>query len=288
MTWSGFSTATTGTTRTWTLAPAAVHVSLDQPMLLGEGPAEFSTCTDLAVSPEWVWDVNGYYRSLGVPTTVGKRGLRVAYQRLDGQSSPWLTYCLKQLLDDGVRAAYDRMPLGIRFYDRYVAEEIARAAKLAAAQAANVARQRYGADIDPEELFKEAMVRKGEEEGYRISFDPDDDEDTPEESRMLDTEDGGDEADPPRVFYFAFYQWRTECADIDRLIRWQDLLVTAFSKRRVNIKIAVGFAGRVPQRYLAARVGYRTVVFLNAGEQPTAEVAEAAAVEIERDLRASA
>lgn len=85
-----------------------------------------STCGTLAVWRPIVWDVNGYYLELGVPTDATRLQIRRAYQDLGGHGSPRLTYIVKQLLDPEIRAAYDATPLGRLFFDRYVEEYVRR------------------------------------------------------------------------------------------------------------------------------------------------------------------
>lgn len=79
----------------------------------------FSTSTDLVKVPQVVWDVNGYYKSLGVPCDASRSEIRSAYQRCRGQESAWLTMVVKTLLGPE-RLDYDSVPLGQLYVDEVV------------------------------------------------------------------------------------------------------------------------------------------------------------------------
>jgi hypothetical protein len=97
-------------------------------------PTRASSRGTVAVSPEWSWDVCGYYVTLGVRWTATKREIRLAYvaacARDDGQEQDeYLTYVVAQLSDPGVRRAYDLTPLGgVFLLDKYIAMRIKKAA----------------------------------------------------------------------------------------------------------------------------------------------------------------
>src|SRR5438067_12657373 len=86
------------------------------------GPVDISTQTCLERAWDLIWDVNGYYRALGVqwPFKDGRKDLRVAYHERGGPDDEYLTYVFKQLLQPKVRSDYDKSPLGSRFRDKYV------------------------------------------------------------------------------------------------------------------------------------------------------------------------
>lgn len=106
----------------------------------GAGPEECSSSQALALRPEIIWDVCGYYRRLGFHWTefrqVTPRRLRLRYLRLDPrQEDHDLFYALEQLLDPVVRRAYDQMPLGGLFLgDRNVRAVLERLAALEASR----------------------------------------------------------------------------------------------------------------------------------------------------------
>jgi hypothetical protein len=82
----------------------------------GTGVPWCSTSTALVKVPELVWDVNGYYRALGVPTSASRADIRRAYQRLGGQDDWWLTMAVSVLLGTE-RIRYDATPLGRLYWD---------------------------------------------------------------------------------------------------------------------------------------------------------------------------
>lgn len=85
---------------------------------LRRGPLGWSTSQVLARrSTGIVWDVNGYYAALGVPTTASTREIRLAYLALDGPNSARLTEMFLVLISPALRARYDAMPLGTRWLD---------------------------------------------------------------------------------------------------------------------------------------------------------------------------
>lgn len=66
------------------------------------------------------WDVNGYYRSLGIgPPFVHatQRQIREAYLARDGQNDPRMTWAFKTFLNARDKAVYDAMPLGRLYPD---------------------------------------------------------------------------------------------------------------------------------------------------------------------------
>lgn len=257
----------------------------DDPVLYGRGPAECSSSTTLSVVHVWVYDVNGYYRELGVHPSATKRDLRLAYMAKDGQSSVRLTYILKQLLNPAVRAEYDRTPLGELYLDDYVREQLKRAIEARQAQIMEDLARR-GVDtsrLDEEGLARDIAASMG------AMFEGDDD--TPDE-----TVDGGpgvgQDVARPAKFDYAYYLWAIkptldETESTVRLVRlaeWQRLLVRALSDEGVQMKFAVGIHGK-PHRWVQAQIGYRMVFLLNALEDPTEDLAAAA---VRAHLRAQA
>lgn len=257
--------------------PSPIQPMTTSPYLMGTGPAEFSTSMELVRVPEYIWDVNGYYRELGVSPGATRSEMRLAYFEKDGQSSDRLTFVLKQLLNPETRAAYDTCVLGERFMDRYVIEEIQRQIKMRHMQ--RMAERRAQGFV-----VNETIERKDERRlwkgllGDAVQFD----DDTPEE--VVDTASVVPDAlaSPAKVFSFAYYLWRTRIrreADIRALAEWQEHLVKAFAQKGVRTRIAVGLLGGVESPWALARVGYRDVIFLNRDEPPTAALAEKAVAE---------
>lgn len=251
----------------------------DNPFLAGHGPVEASTCTALSVVPEIIHDVNGYYRDLGVHPSATRKQLRLAYVANGGPDDARLTYVFRQLLNPAVRYEYDRMPLGSRFLDRYVLDEMHNKMVMAARARQQEMREQGLRVPDEDSLIRDFYARMG--------FDENDfpDLDTPDSSDVLDPAlSRQHDRDRNKVFPWSYYLWRVHARtgeagerDLRRLAQWQELLVGALARKGVTTKIAVGLLGRMAHPWASAVVGYRVVVFLNRDEEPTAELAERAA-----------
>lgn len=284
-TWSGWgATASSNATIRWA-PPPPVN---DNPSLVGDGPPECSSSTVLSVVPAYIHDVNGYYRELGVPTNATRKQLRMAYQAKDGQSSPRLTYIFRQLLNPETRRAYDLVPFGELFMDAYVLDMLKRRM-----HAERSRRMSHLADlgVNLDDVSQESIERDIlAEMGY---MDPDEKpvqtpDDTPSEVVDEDPEPGQDDPDPAK-FEYSFYAWRTRPRPDapEKMREWQHQLVRALSKEGLTLRFAVGVHGQ-PNPWLSAEVGYRTVFFLGADEEPTPALAEALALRVRLDREAAA
>jgi hypothetical protein len=93
---------------------------------LGSGPESCSSSVFLVLLPEIIWDVCGYYRTLGFHWTEFRqataRDIRLHYLTVDPrQEDTEAFYACQQLLDPDIRYTYDRQPLGGLFFgDRNV------------------------------------------------------------------------------------------------------------------------------------------------------------------------
>jgi hypothetical protein len=144
--------------RDWRDPPAAAwrteRVEDDLIRLRSHLPAVASSCRDLVPLVTHVWDVCGYYRRLRlcwramVGATV--KALRLAALALDPrQEDERLMYALTQLLNPGVRRAYDLMQLGGLFLlDRDVNAGIRKAAAREAAARSMAGDPNVGASAD--------------------------------------------------------------------------------------------------------------------------------------------
>lgn len=239
---------------------------LDEPFKVGRGPIECSTSTALAILPEWCWDVNGYYRTLGVHWKATRKELREAYQALDGQSSVYLTYVLKQLVNAAVRRAYDLAPPGEPFLDDIYVQD-----RLKAKAAAEARRRTMAGDYT---TAKEVI-----EEDYK--FIPDTPNEGVDDQAAID-QGAPDEklSDPDEtvIWPYSYFLWKSRLGEAsERMARWQALLIREIADRQEVIRLAVGSVGRMAHPYIVGSVGNQYVVFLNDKQEPTVDVARSAA-----------
>lgn len=256
----------------------------DNPLLVGDGPPECSSSTALSVLPGYIFDVNGYYRDLGVATHATRKQLRLAYQAKNGQSSVRLTYVLSQLLNPEVRREYDLMPLGSVFMDEYVLDALNR--KLKDEMSRRMAHL-HDVGVNMDEVDTTAVERDILADlGYQVADEslPD----TPDEV-VDDTPDPVQDEPDPAKFEYAFYAWRTHprLDAPEQMREWQHQLVRALSNEGVALRFAVGVHG-IPHPWVQATVGYRTVFFIGKDEDPTPELAAAVARRVRLDREAAA
>lgn len=235
------------------LGPA---ISQEAPRRAGAEQVVFSTATALVPDPQVCFDVNGYYRELGVHWRAGKTDLRRAYLARDGARSERLTYVLVRLLDPATRRRYDRTALGSLFLDRYVLAAVIRRLL-----------HQAGTDVD-------LLRRLADTLGFDLTdpLDPAafeaDDGPAPPEYR---------DDDPEGVHAYGYYLWRSPGHDRPgALADWRDMLIRAASKRGLVAQIAVGVVGSTPLTWVHARVGYRDVMFINERVDPTESLAQTA------------
>lgn len=187
-----------------------------------------SSGMELESWPSIVWDVNWYYWVLGVHFRATRRQLADAYRDRHGEDDAYLTYVFSQLLNPGVRRAYDARPLGSIFWDKYVDQKVrANAQRLAATsqmEADEILRQWGYVDID----------ETADQEGDSTEVD------IPQES-------GEDVAASPKWGY-TFYMWRIRTFVISekdlRLARiWQEAILAECHRHQVRARFAVGIMG---------------------------------------------
>lgn len=229
-----------------------------EPVQLGWGPARWSASTVLARRREVSHDVNGYYRALGVHWRANRRELREAYQARDGQSSAWLTYVLRQLLDPVVREAYDMSPLGQPFLDDYTNDQVKKNAAYEAARRT----ASHGSPTSAEQVL--------DEWGYRL-MDPDSPLDTVTPTGQDQSSRNADAA----PWGYSSYAWKTlaPVRDEQRLRAWQEHLVREASGRTLGSPLSIGFTGVSDAPFTLKAVKGEWVVFFAEDEEPSAEVA---------------
>lgn len=227
------------------------------PVRLGRGPDVWSTSTELVPVVPVCYDVNGYYRELGVHWQATRRELAQAYVAKDGAGSVRLTYVLRQLLNVRIRDAYDRASAGQVFPDDYTDEQ--RQAERAARREA--ARRR----IQGEAISVEAVL---DEMGYVVLDEVD------SVSPMM--KDQGQR--PEELWGYSYYAWKTAGYSISetRLRQWQELLSTAASRRRVAPQVAIGMTTLSDRSVMLVDVNGASVIFFSEATPPDLSIAEEA------------
>ncbi len=213
------------------------------------GPMEFSTSKTLSKWPMIIWDVNGYYASLGVSPFATKREIKEAYQLLNGHESDRLTYIVKQLLDSSIRRAYDACQPNSRFFDKYEMEFVRRTM-------IEDHRKKHGRSLDINEQASSGEVPLNLEQFLNAEIDLD---------RGMNS--GYDD----NRFRWGFYLWRAAEYDFEKLKEWQRCLCIA-STDAVNLSL--GLMGGVEEPTRMVRVGFYQVAFLNINVDPSIQLAQ--------------
>lgn len=246
----------------WTVTPS--WGDPDRPYLYGGFSPEFSSCTDLVVPKTGlIWDVNRYYRDLGIeaPYWLDRPGIRRAFR--EGARGARETFCFKQLMNPTVRAKYDAAPWGTKLMDPFEWQRMKDKAL------AEMMRRRM--DTEDVDLIKAVFSALG------VPVSAPDEEETQD---ILDNHgDGSDDApepiQTPGLYAFGYYLWRTSDREQDRevLAAWQPLIVRAMSDLGVKMRISLGLMGRTPFQWSIGNVGSRTVAYLNRETEPNPDVA---------------
>jgi hypothetical protein len=257
---------------------SVVHVdgnpeSMLDPIKIGRGPAEFSTCTDLSIQPEVCWDVLGYYRTLNVHWRATKQELREAFLALGPEQTPWQMNVLRQLLNPVVRRLYDLTPLGGEFLDDpFIQHQIKMAAKKEAL--------RRSVGSEKEWTMAEVLDERG------FNFNPEQDSEKSLETSSDSKPKMSQDARTLRAWSWAYYLWRTGHDNTHAVAEWQALLIAALRERGARPRIAVGFMGKNPRPYAIGVFDNTTVVFLSTAEAPSADLASRAAAALINDPQA--
>jgi hypothetical protein len=220
-------------------------------------PTEVSTSRELMpmAGPVYIWDVNGYYRAIGVPWPfrASKARLREAYRDSGGPDDEFATYAFKRLLDPGFRKRYDARPFGQPMDDKYRWAALKRqAAQWAAAETVKQHRPVSSGEFVPPDI--------------RAKMDAD-----------LRREREGDVAPPAESvetgWGFGYFIWDAFHRDEAVLSQWQRMLLEACWERGVRGRFAVGVMGGQPCRAARTRYDGQDVAFLDEDQEPTAELA---------------
>lgn len=248
------------------MALASALSTETRPRLVGDGEPEFSTCLALEKPYRLVWDVNGYYRALGISSDATRLQIRGAYQRLEGWNSVRLTYIVTQLLDPQTRALYDAVPLGFILRDYWVDTEIRRATLQKNISSLATGEKSYEEIYEHKDIDSQDSVDKNAwsgQDGDSIPDQPPSKEDTGWSYYLWDADDDPSVAE--------VMDW------------WRSALAVEFGIRGKVLKLAIGLCGDQGFQYQwrVEQVGYRKVIFL--GDDPM-DVLVAADVPLEWKL----
>lgn len=207
---------------------------MSRPLLAGSGPVTFSTCQDLARSPEWIADVNGYYRDLGVDPRASRAQIARAYFER-GRDDARLTFVVTQLLDPAVRQAYDRTALGHVFLDAEVLAHLRhRLAARVSQGGGSLATEAEGLSVTQAFL---GVIDK----------------------RPYSHQDAHSEA----VWPWSYYLWDTDQVDIHLLRHWQDVVVVALAGIGMRGRVAIGLMGGSHCEVEVVQVEDHPVIFVH-------------------------
>lgn len=226
----------------------------DEPWKVGNGPETASSDRGLiSAKRSFSWDVNGYYRLLGVPwpyVNATKGQLSKAYIAADGNKSHRKTYYLKQLLNAQTRRLYDDMPLGEPYLDDHYVQDALKAK--AAAEAGK--RTAAGVFTEADQVMDEWGLKMVDEDDAAAIDSAKKDEHSKPRSPDFD----------PIEWTFAYWLWRSnEISRTGRLAQWQSSVVASLSEAGAKVRFAVGFLGRQPHEYLIGKDGSTWIVYVN-------------------------
>jgi hypothetical protein len=229
-----------------TYTEAEVEAMYLRPVAVPAGPYEFATAQELEPWPTIVWDVNGYYRDLGVYHRATRLELKAAYQAKRGWGSARLTYVLRQLLDPEIRAAYDSSRPGSVFFDEYIARWFHD--------------QSLKDSIEEEGrlLTLDERIEKGQEELDLSQYmnKPYDLDKEPDDALHLS-------------WRWGYYLYGAYAHNHDLLHRWQTFLLTANTLKPE--KLCVGLLAESDTAHVRlVLIGLRLVAFVREDIEPTA------------------
>lgn len=249
----------------------------DYVYLAAVGPFEISTCTDLVpASALPIWDVNGYYRAIGItrPYRPSRKQMRESYRDTGGPGDPYATYAFKRLLDREFRQRYDRRKLGEPMDDDYrFAAMFQMLADMAARQSRLTGRTVTYRDLLGEDLM-DKMSRQAEAERQVQDVE------AARDLREDGTEHDRPQAEEQFVWPYAYFLWSSRKYDDTTLSQWQRMLHEAFVREGLSVQMAVGYFGATSGA-ATARVrhpqpggGHTEILFLHEEAEPSQELAE--------------
>jgi hypothetical protein len=215
-------------------------------MAVPAGPYEFALSQALERWPTIIWDVNGYYRELGVQPRASRAELRAAFRDRRGWASARLTYILCQLLDEDVRAAYDSAQPGTVFFDEFVARWFHE-------QTLNDSIREEGRLLTLDE-----RIEKGQEELDLSQY----------MNKPYDLLDKSPEDEVRSSWRWGYYLYGTYAHNIDLLNRWQNFLLTSTTLKPERLCVGLLAASdTAPVRLVM--IGLRLVAFVREDIEPT-------------------
>lgn len=238
------------------LAQQVVSEGVNDPQVAAYGPFEWSSSLTIEPYRPFVWDVNCYYRDLGVPTDATRREIREAYQRLGGQDDERLTYIVKVLLDPEQRAIYDAIQPGDFLFDQYLRA---------------VVQQRV---LDDSFEWTEPTEAEIEEHLRTLKEDLDRRMNRPVSEGPVD-KDALSRETPLHRSAWGYYVWKMGGDHQHRMARWRCALALAMRDQGAVVNLRVGIARGLDAPWVILPIGHRPVAFLGEGEQPTRELAHA-------------
>lgn len=242
--------------------------------LAAVGPCEMSTDTAMVpMTALSIWDVNGYYRSIGIawPYRPTRKQMRESYRDTGGSNDAYATYAFKRLLDPEFRRRYDRRKLGDPMDDDY---RIADAMEMLSDVAAKLSKN--GRPVTYHELLGEDLV----ERMAKAAEDERRDLDAKREEREAGQDFERPEAEAPFIWPYAYFLWDSRKYDDVTLSDWQRMLHQSCIREGLSLRIAVGYLGPTSGA-ATARVrhpkpggGYVEILFLGEDIEPTQERAD--------------
>lgn len=208
---------------------------------VGNGPDEFSSVTWLAIRPQISFDVNGYYRALGVHWQATRGELREAYLAKNGPESAYLTYVFRQLLDPEVRRQYDLMPMGEIFRDKYEEQKLKRKIQEAIWEENRRRLEEGIVQLDEATLWNDLRAQTSSKPLARTPV-----------ARYVSSQ--------PRWPYS--YYIKDVGPDDERAIQWQRALIRELSKNGLWLRLSVGIQSSSSGVYALGAENGRCVFFI--------------------------
>lgn len=209
----------------------------------------------------FAWDVRGYYRTLGIPfpyVNASPADLSRAYMARDGQSSAWMTYCLKQLLKKTRRRRYDAAHLGSLFRDEYT--DAVERDRIMAARASSAK------PIDAETMDAEYVEEHGEAPA-------DDTRDEDLDNAYAARQDGSTPAGTQDAYPFGVYILsdtpdRVE-VNPEALAEWMRLIRKEARFMHLRTEVAMGVTDSPDADWSVGQIGARNVVLIHGNATPS-------------------